>query len=267
MKRAVMKASRVAVALAMGWLAVAAAACDPDEPAAGEVVTMELCPADISPACKPASLVADGHALLTVSVCSPFKIGSPPVDRMRRDDLVPTLTATAGRWREPSDPTKPTVTDVALGRDECRLADLVAPLDPGPIRITAELLGFSMVKDVTFGPAPVEVPDLTASPPSLTAGTGNTLTVAIAVRAKNGGLPSTGTTVSIKVDPTPAAAFKLAQPSSVVLDATGHAQVNVVLGPTVTSAAITATATPPTVEGVAAPDPSSGTITVYSSEP
>lgn len=244
----------------IGWVAVVGGtACDEEAPPVEKVLGLEVCPAGIEGICVPAP-AADGRSRVTVQVCAP-PAGAQRIAG-RRQDLAVSLTATSGQWMGAPDPTKPGTTTVRLGRSDCALADLTPTLVPGPVRITAELSGYSVARNLVLGAAPIEDLEVTATPLVLPAGASAQIQVKALVRARGAAAPSTGTAVTFRLEATPVTATRIVSPSRVFVDATGTAESQVTLGPGVTSLSIVATATPPGVEGAATPPARVGTLTL-----
>lgn len=184
---------------------------------------------------SPPTLVADGHALTVLTVCS--------VDEGVKSDLKVHLSLNGARWWRPTDTTTNTLERV-LGRDGCTEMEVIAPRTLGPVRAWAEIEGFDRSVDLALVPATVD--DLVLSlDGQIKAGEISQVQVTARALVNSGGEPSVGTVIGFKLSATPSGAAYLTR-DRVVLDATAEeASVEIVTASDLTSLTIDGTAVPP----------------------
>jgi len=201
--------------------------CKPADVETQDVIQLDLCQdSDSGSTSKPCSktadalsIPADGRSTAVLKVCAS---SSDVSSSDRRTDLSATLHATRGSWiGHAAD--EPATLLLPFGSSRCQLATLVADQSVGDNRIDATLLGYTTFQTLTQVPTTVEYVDFTSETlPPLQGTDPATVQLTVAAHSDTGGLPSAGTRVEFS-----AGGAVTMSPVAAILDADGHAAVNV----------------------------------------
>jgi hypothetical protein len=164
-------------------LAACSGACIDNDPATlDEVITsLEV----ISP---PDTLIADGHGLIAVQICTTDQQGRDP-------KLAATLKTSVGFWQMSDlDPKSATV----QMSHNCEQRALIPGTDPGPISITGTIGTFTKVVPVILLGAPIDKVRL-GRQGLLSPAAASVLTLTANLDVRANGRPSTGTLVTFHV--------------------------------------------------------------------
>ncbi len=206
-----------------------------------DVLELTWCPSGTE--CQPR---ADGVSRITIQACIPSNVTSIAANQ------TVTLQASSGAWQLPTDPTKPTIYTASLSATRCVAPVLLAPSNALDVTVMGTLDGYVKSVTVPLSAAALDHIELSATPDSLTAGTFAEIAVRAVVRAKGGGSPTSGTTVTFNAVPTPTGAFVDTWPQTLVIDQTGQALTTLVGGQDAASIKVMATASGPVAPGASA---------------
>jgi hypothetical protein len=221
------------------WILIAllAAGCiDDTQVDVSQVIELTPCGADAG-TCES---VADGRTPVDVEVCVPEAVA------VRAANLAATLELSAGRWSVPgpTDAAKPTVTQVALSAQRCAQTSFLTPTTLDPVRIDAQLQGFTVHGDVVLHPAPLDEGTMEVVPQAKLAANVD-IPLQVTVRAKANGTPTAGTRVSFVITSVaPATASAAIYPEETVLAGTSATAKLSITG-AATAVTVLVTATPP----------------------